>query len=99
MTPSHTRTAAYAGAGHTVSTASPPDGPDQHDGTFRPFLPSRSLFPREEFPLRHPLVMGLLSLLCLLAMPVFAQNNTGIISGRVTDPSGAIIPNAQITTV
>ena len=30
-------------------------------------------------------------------MPVFAQNNTGIISGRVTDPSGAVIPNAQIT--
>jgi len=30
-------------------------------------------------------------------MPVFAQNNTGIISGRVTDASGAVVPNAQIT--
>ena len=28
---------------------------------------------------------------------MLAQNNTGIISGRVTDPSGAVIPNAQIT--
>ena len=33
----------------------------------------------------------------LLAVPVLAQNNTGIISGRVTDASGAVIPNAQIT--
>jgi len=30
-------------------------------------------------------------------MPVSAQTNTGIISGRVTDPSGAVVPNAQIT--
>src|SRR4051812_19869963 len=29
-------------------------------------------------------------------MPMLAQYNTGIISGRVTDPSGAVIPNAQI---
>src|SRR5664279_3809462 len=33
----------------------------------------------------------------MLALSVFAQNNTGIISGRVTDPSGAVVPNAQIT--
>src|SRR5205807_10318454 len=33
----------------------------------------------------------------LLAASVLAQNNTGIISGRVTDPSGAVVPNAQIT--
>jgi hypothetical protein len=40
--------------------------------------------------------MGLIVLVLLLAMPVFAQN-TGIISGRVTDQSGAVVPNAQIT--
>lgn len=42
-------------------------------------------------------VIGLAALVLLLAMPVLAQNNTGIISGRVTDPSGAVVPNAQIT--
>src|ERR1700682_4266851 len=42
-------------------------------------------------------VVGLVALVLLLAMPVLAQNNTGIISGRVTDPSGAGVPNAQIT--
>jgi hypothetical protein len=31
------------------------------------------------------------------ALALLAQNNTGIISGRVTDPSGAVIPNATIT--
>src|SRR5438132_2601389 len=36
-------------------------------------------------------------LIFLLATPVLAQTNTGIISGRVTDPSGAVVPNAQIT--
>ena len=42
------------------------------------------------------LAIILIALLLLLA-PAFAQNNTGIISGRVTDPSGAVVPNAQIT--
>ena len=40
--------------------------------------------------------IGLLALILLLAIPVFAQNNTGIISGRVTDASGAVVPGAQI---
>ena len=46
--------------------------------------------------MRNRLVVGVAALL-LLALPVLAQNNTGIISGRVTDPSGAVIPDAQIT--
>src|SRR5205823_559823 len=47
--------------------------------------------------MRHRLAMGLIALVLFLAAPVLAQNNTGIISGRVTDPSGAVVPNAQIT--
>ena len=47
--------------------------------------------------MRNRLGVGLLALVFLLAMPVFAQNNTGIISGRVTDQTGAVVPNAQIT--
>ena len=47
--------------------------------------------------MRHRPAVGLIALVLLLAVPVLAQNNTGIISGRVTDPSGAVVPNAQIT--
>ena len=36
-----------------------------------------------------------LTLSCII--PLFAQSNTGIISGRITDPSGAVVPSAQIT--
>ena len=46
--------------------------------------------------MRNRLGVGLMALVFLLAMPMFAQNN-GIISGRVTDPSGAVVPDAQIT--
>ena len=42
-------------------------------------------------------LIGLLVVALLLTMPMFAQNNTGIISGRVTDSSGAVVPNADIT--
>jgi Carboxypeptidase regulatory-like domain len=42
-------------------------------------------------------LIGLLVLALLLTMPMFAQNNTGIISGRITDPTGAVVPGAQIT--
>src|SRR6516225_10867015 len=52
--------------------------------------------PKKETNLRTCLGIGLIALV-FLAMPVLAQNNTGIISGRVTDASGAVVPNAQIT--
>jgi hypothetical protein len=39
----------------------------------------------------------LLAIAFPLAMPVFAQIDTGIISGKVTDPSGAVIPGARLT--
>src|SRR4051794_19638757 len=38
-----------------------------------------------------------MALVLLSALAVLAQNNTGIISGRVTDSSGAVVPNALIT--
>ena len=40
---------------------------------------------------------GIIALLSLLAMPLFAQIDTGIISGRITDASGAVVAGAQIT--
>jgi hypothetical protein len=42
---------------------------------------------------------GFAAFLILLSAPLWAQNNTGIISGRVTDPSGAVVPTAKITVV
>jgi hypothetical protein len=36
-------------------------------------------------------------LIILLAAPAFAQIDTGVISGRVTDPSGAVVPGARLT--
>jgi hypothetical protein len=43
--------------------------------------------------------LGLLSVVALFVAvsPAFAQKFTGTIQGRVTDPSGAVLPNAQIT--
>jgi hypothetical protein len=43
--------------------------------------------------------LGLLLIVSLLVAvsPCFAQKFTGTIQGRVTDPSGAVLPNAQIT--
>jgi hypothetical protein len=35
----------------------------------------------------------------LLALPAYSQVDTGIISGRVTDSSGAVVPNAQVAIV
>jgi hypothetical protein len=39
----------------------------------------------------------LLALLVVPAAAVFGQIDTGVISGKVTDPSGAVVPGAQIT--
>lgn len=39
----------------------------------------------------------LMVFLLIAAFPVFSQKFTGTIQGRVTDPSGAVLPNAQIT--
>ncbi len=47
--------------------------------------------------MRNRLATGLFALILVFAMSMPAQNNTGIISGRVTDASGAVVPNAQIT--
>ena len=43
--------------------------------------------------------LGLLLFVSLLiaVSPAFSQKFTGTIQGRVTDPSGAVLPNAQIT--
>ncbi len=40
-----------------------------------------------------------LSLLLITALSVFAQTPTGIITGNVTDESGAVIPNATVTII
>ena len=43
--------------------------------------------------------LGLLAVVSLFIAisPAFAQKFTGTIQGRVTDPTGAVLPNAQIT--
>jgi hypothetical protein len=43
--------------------------------------------------------VGLPALVVLAAIPIFGQIDTGVISGKVADPTGAVIPNAQITVV
>jgi hypothetical protein len=41
----------------------------------------------------------LCALALLLCAPAFAQLDTGVILGRVTDPAGAVVPGAKITVV
>lgn len=37
--------------------------------------------------------------LLLLAVPAWAQIGTSTITGRITDPSGAVVPNVSVTAV
>src|SRR6185437_13437240 len=49
--------------------------------------------------IRNLIYIGLAAVLSLCAIPqVFAQS-TGTIRGTIADPSGAVIPNAQVTAV
>src|SRR5438309_11041664 len=52
-----------------------------------------------ERPVRNAVtvVVMMLALCLLLTCNVWAQGGTGELSGVVTDPSGAVVPNAQIT--
>ena len=49
--------------------------------------------------MRHRLFsLALLAIMsALAAMPAYAQSDRGSVTGRVTDPSGAVVPNAKIT--
>src|SRR5689334_6974988 len=39
---------------------------------------------------------SLLFVLCLAVVTAFAQSNQGTITGTISDPAGAVVPNAQI---
>jgi Carboxypeptidase regulatory-like domain len=43
------------------------------------------------------LAVTMVALVANLALPVLAQNPTGAIRGTVTDPQGALVPNAAVT--
>ena len=46
--------------------------------------------------MRQRLVARLFALALALALSAIAQNNTGIISGKISDPTGAVVPKAHI---
>lgn len=48
--------------------------------------------------MQHPLrAFSLILILCLTVAPLFAQRLDGSLTGNVSDPSGAVVPNAKVT--
>ena len=43
-----------------------------------------------------PIALVCIALLCL-ALPAFAQGDRGALTGVITDPAGAVVPNAEVT--
>jgi hypothetical protein len=43
--------------------------------------------------------LAVLGLLTILSLPAFAQSTSGRIVGRVSDPTGAVLPSVKITLV
>jgi hypothetical protein len=62
-------------------------------------LSGGAFFNRKSFGqfLGHTFLAVAIWALCVLAGPAAAQNAQGTILGHVTDPSGAVIPGAQVT--
>ncbi|HEX6729855.1 MAG TPA: TonB-dependent receptor, partial [Pyrinomonadaceae bacterium] len=48
---------------------------------------------------RNFIMVGLLALMLACVSPIFAQSDRGGITGRVTDQTGAVIPDAKVTAV
>src|SRR5207253_7759989 len=59
----------------------------------------RSQLREGEFMRSHKVFVAVLLalLMTLIAAPVLAQSDRGSITGSVTDPSGAVVPNAKVT--
>ena len=49
--------------------------------------------------LRKVQVVSFISLAVLFSLPAFCQLETGTFTGRVNDPSGAVVPNATVGVV
>ena len=48
---------------------------------------------------RHNSILGALALAAVLSGGMLAQKTSGVVTGQVTDPSGASVPNATVTLV
>jgi hypothetical protein len=49
--------------------------------------------------LRHALLIVFFVSLCLSVPPLFAQAGTGVITGLITDPQGAVLSGAQVAAI